>query len=126
MITHCLDCGNRLNGRSDKKFCSDYCRNSYHNQRNHMENNYMRRINYVLHKNRRILLHLNPTGKVKIHRSVLLTRGFDFNFITSIYKNKNGMVYYFCYEQGYLPLNPEYFALVIKSDFKKLSETRKN
>ena len=122
MNKKCLDCGNMLTGRSDKKFCSDYCRSSFHNKRNSSENNYMRRITYVLRKNRRILLQLNPTGKVKIHRSALLIKGFDFNFITSLYRNKRGRIYYFCYEQGYLPLNREYFALVIKSDFKRTSD----
>ena len=28
----CLDCGDSLRGRTDKKFCSDQCRNSYNNK----------------------------------------------------------------------------------------------
>ena len=123
MNNQCLDCGNRLKGRSDKKFCSDYCRNTYHNQRNYTGNNYMRRINYTLRKNRRILQQLKPSGKIRIHRSILLSRGFDFNYITSQHKNKNGLVYYFCYEQGYLSLNREYYALVIKNDYKITNES---
>ena len=30
----CLECGTVLKGRSDKKFCSDYCRNTYNNKVN--------------------------------------------------------------------------------------------
>lgn len=28
----CLNCDKTLKGRTDKKFCDDYCRNSYNNQ----------------------------------------------------------------------------------------------
>ena len=30
----CLECGEPLKGRVDKKFCSDYCRNSHNNKVN--------------------------------------------------------------------------------------------
>lgn len=29
----CLFCGSELKGRSDKKFCNDFCRNNYNNSR---------------------------------------------------------------------------------------------
>ena len=28
----CLSCSKPVKGRTDKKFCDDYCRNSYHNR----------------------------------------------------------------------------------------------
>ena len=30
----CLNCGEEINGRVDKKFCCDYCRNHYNNKLN--------------------------------------------------------------------------------------------
>ena len=30
----CLECGDKLFGRIDKKFCSDACRNAYNNKIN--------------------------------------------------------------------------------------------
>ena len=30
----CLECGEKIIGRSDKKFCNDACRNSYNNKQN--------------------------------------------------------------------------------------------
>jgi hypothetical protein len=30
----CLNCNEKLVGRTDKKFCSDYCRTHYHNALN--------------------------------------------------------------------------------------------
>lgn len=73
----------------------------------------MRNINYALRKNRRILKELNPYGKSKVSRTQLEAKGFDFKHFTHVYKNKEGKIYYFCYEHGYLPIDHDYFALVI-------------
>ena len=51
----CLNCEKTLKGRTDKKFCDDYCRNSYNNQLKASKNNLVRNINNALGKNRRIL-----------------------------------------------------------------------
>ncbi|MTI22821.1 DUF2116 family Zn-ribbon domain-containing protein [Fulvivirga sp. RKSG066] len=111
----CLECGTAIFGRADKKFCSDQCRNSYNNKLNSDSNNQVRNINNILRKNRRILMELNPNGKTKAPKSRLLEKGFDFNHITSIYTTKAGATYHFCYEYGYLPLDNDWFALVIKN-----------
>ena len=108
----CLECGERLIGRIDKKFCNDGCRNTYNNRVNKDTRNLVRNINNRLRKNYRILEELNPKDKTKVSRSKMMARGFDFNYFTSIYTTKAGTVYYFVYDQGYLPLENEYYALV--------------
>ncbi|MGK0323070.1 MAG: hypothetical protein ACJAR4_001102, partial [Psychroserpens sp.] len=50
--------------------------------------------------------------KKKISKARLVEKGFDFNYFTSIYTTKAGTIYYFVYDQGYLPLEHEYYALV--------------
>lgn len=112
----CLECGTRLYGRVDKKFCNDQCRNNYNNKQNRDETSFMKTVNRSLRKNRRILKELNPKGKAKIKRKQLESRGFDFKYFTNVYKTKEGKVYYFCYEYGYLPLDNSYFALVVNMD----------
>ena len=112
----CLECGTRLYGRFDKKFCNDQCRNNYNNKQNRDETAIVKTVNRTLRKNRRILKELNPNGKAKIKRKQLESRGFDFKYFTNVYKTKEGKVYYFCYEYGYLPLDNSYFALVINKD----------
>ncbi len=107
----CQECGGYIYGRSDKKFCSEHCRNNYYNKRYRDVNKVMRNVNNVLRKNRRILAELNPNGKVKIHRDRLLFQGFNFNYFTSSYKTKNG-VYNFCYDQGYLFL-PDQTVIIV-------------
>lgn len=108
----CPECGEKIIGRTDKKFCSDYCRNTYNNKMNKDSTNLVRNVNNLLRKNYRILQDLNPTDKTKTTKSKLLARGFSFEYYTSTYTTKTGTVYYFIYDQGYLPLESDYYALV--------------
>ncbi|MDT0685337.1 hypothetical protein [Autumnicola psychrophila] len=112
MQKSCLECGEKLVGREDKKFCSDYCRNAYHNKMNKESSNLVRNTNNQLRRNYRILQELNPENKIKTSKSKLLAKGFSFEYITGIYTTKTGTVYYFVYDQGYLPLENDFYALV--------------
>lgn len=117
MNTKCIECGDKIMGRSDKKFCTDQCRSAYNNRLNSDSNNIMRNINNTLRKNRRILLEANPEGKSKISREHLIKKGFKFDYITNLYQTKNGHTYYFCYDQGYLPLERDWYALVRRQEY---------
>jgi len=108
----CLECGESIKGRSDKKFCCDYCRNAYNNKVNKESKNLIRNTNNRLRKNYKILSELNSKGKTKITRGKLLDRYFDFQLFTSIYTTKTGNVYYYVYDQGYLKLENEYYLLI--------------
>lgn len=110
----CPECGDPVHGRTDKKFCSDQCRNSFNNKNTGYSNNYVRKVNGILRKNRKILSELNPKGKTKVHLNQLKHRGFDFKYFTELYVTKTGNTYHFCYEQGYLKLDNDYFALVTR------------
>ncbi len=112
MQKECPVCGNKIIGRVDKKFCSDYCRNAFNNQLNKDSKNLIRNINNLLRKNYRILEELNPKDKTKTTKTKLIAKGFDFQHFTSIYTTKTGNIYYFIYDQGYLPLENDFYTLV--------------
>ena len=112
MEKSCLECGERLVGRADKKFCGDYCRNAYNNKRNKDQKNIVRNVNNLLRRNYLILEALNPGDKTRISTSKLQSEGFNFVYFTSIYTTRSGNTYYFVYDQGYLPLEGDYYALV--------------
>ncbi|UOX34998.1 hypothetical protein LXD69_05665 [Flavobacterium sediminilitoris] len=114
MAKLCLECNEKIIGREDKKFCSDGCRNAYNNKMNKDQNNLMRNVNNKLRKNYRILCELNPDDKTKTTRTKLVSKGFDFEFFTSIYQTKTGNTYYFLYDQGYMPIENDSFVLVKK------------
>tara|TARA_R110002073_G_scaffold279026_1_gene443195 strand:- start:484489 stop:484839 length:351 start_codon:yes stop_codon:yes gene_type:complete len=108
----CLECDEPIKGRIDKKFCSDYCRNSYNNKVNKESKNLIRNTNNRLRRNYKTLTQLNESGKTKVTRATLLNNNFDFNYFTSIYTTKTGNTYFYVYDQGYLPLEKEYYLLI--------------
>lgn len=113
----CLACSKPIKGRTDKKFCDDYCRNNYNNQLKSGTTNLVRNINNALGKNRRILE--NFFGKedmIKTTKDKLLEKGFQFKYITNTYTNKKGNVYFFCYDIGYLPLENDWYLLVKRKE----------
>ncbi|MFT4663443.1 MAG: hypothetical protein ACI8YQ_001499 [Polaribacter sp.] len=117
MKKKCVECDDDFVGRADKKFCSDHCRNTYNNKLNSDSTNFIRNINNILRKNRRILAELNPTGKLKLHRDKLLERGFKFSYFTNVYSTKAGKTYHYCYDQGYLDLGEGYYFLVVRQGY---------
>lgn len=110
----CPECGEKIIGREDKKFCSDCCRNSFNNKINKDSNNFMRNINNKLRRNYRILSELNTDGKSKTTKNKLLSKGFDFDYFTNILHTKTGNTYHFLYDQGYLSLDHDFYMLVKK------------
>jgi hypothetical protein len=115
----CKECGNKLLGRRDQKFCSDHCRNAFNNKMNEDANATVRRINAILRKNRRVLEKLNPEGKKTVDGITLAEEGFNFHYFTNIYKTQKGSSYFFCYEYGYIKLENDQYMLVKKQDYVK-------
>ena len=76
----CLECNQPLFGRIDKKFCNDYCRNSYNNRSNKVANDYVRKVNVILRKNRKIITSL-LNGKEK---TITTKENFYLTDLTSI------------------------------------------
>ncbi|RYZ20896.1 MAG: hypothetical protein EOO16_15105 [Chitinophagaceae bacterium] len=101
----CHQCGHALRGRSDKKFCNDYCRNAHNNALKSTQYTVVRRVNAVLTRNRRVLAELlGQEESTKASREELLLRGFQFRYHTHQYVNQRGATYHFCYEYGWLEL----------------------
>lgn len=119
MLKNCLSCNKPLKGRTDKKFCDDYCRNAFNNHLKAADNNLLRNINNVLRKNRRILGELLADAQratsrqaKKASREKLLELGFQFKYFTHTYTNPKGNVYHYCYEYGYLTLANNWYLIV--------------
>jgi hypothetical protein len=112
----CYECGTEIKGRVDKKFCDDSCRSAFNNKINNENNALVKKVNKILRKNRTILFALNPDGKAKTNKSHLMRAGFNFEYFTHTYTTKEGKTYYFCYEQGYLPLENDWYFLVVREE----------
>jgi hypothetical protein len=119
----CLECGEPIKGRTDKKFCSDACRNIYHYHANNAPINYVRNVVNILKRNRRVLSELNTgsEGTKKVHRDKLVERGYNFMYHTNTYRTKAGNTYVFCFEHGYLELSENWFTLVRRDEYLERS-----
>lgn len=114
-VKKCLNCGESIKGRIDKKFCDDQCRTQYNNRINSSSSALVKNINSILKKNRKILeelLALTTDGKSKVPSKKLHDKGYNFNYQTHTYTTKTGSVYFFCYEYGYLPLENDFYMVV--------------
>ncbi len=108
----CIECEAHLQGRADKKFCSDACRNNFNNRQKSAVTLLMRQINTILKKNRNVLAALMPAENTKLSRDKLLESGFNFSYFTNTYTNKKGLTYFYCYEYGYLPIENNFYLIV--------------
>lgn len=118
----CIQCNTPIQGRADKKFCDDYCRNVYNNQTKRGSINLIRNITNALRKNRNILeILMNGEETYKTPREKLMESGYNFKYHTHTYTNKRGDVYFYCFDHGYLPLDNDWFLLVKKKE-KKLEQ----
>ena len=96
----CLACGKGVVGRSDKKFCDSYCRNSYNNQHKRDDEKYLQQINRIIRWNRRILKTLCPQGKAIVRKELLDQLGYRYGVFSGIYRNSS-TTYYLCYDYGF-------------------------
>jgi t-SNARE complex subunit (syntaxin) len=115
---NCLTCGEILKGRIDKKFCDDACRSTYNNQINSDSSAYIKTVNAILRKNKRIIEDLIPENEksTKVSLKKLTEKGYNFNFHTHNYTTKTGSTYTFCYNFGFLPLENNFYMLVKQID----------
>ncbi|WP_424964069.1 hypothetical protein [Ekhidna sp.] len=99
----CLKCGKTLIGRTDKKFCDAYCRNSYNNQHKAVEEQYIQQVNSRIRRNRRILRDLCPEGKATVRKEVLDQMGYDYRYFCGLFKTKSNL-YYLIYDYAFSPV----------------------
>lgn len=100
----CLLCHNPLEGRSDKKFCDDYCRNIHYHQNLGAGDLKIKRIHDVLRKNRKILMEcrkLTAEGQTLPFES-LQQRGYQFKYLTHMEGVGEGQPTYCCFDMGYI------------------------
>ena len=113
-IKTCCECNGVLSGRADKRFCDDNCRTSFNNRLKCDETNFVRNVNNLLRRNRRILRYFLSLNNPKIKRYQLVEAGFLFGYLTRT-SPVGKEIYYFVYEYGYLIL-PDEEILLVKTD----------
>lgn len=112
MDQYCLQCNEKLLGRSDKKFCDDHCRNQYNNSKSRLRNPCISTINFQLRRNRSILeLLFARSSNSHLHIRTLAENGFNFYFFTHSEQTKDSSRKY-CYDYGYEQVNERQIRLL--------------
>lgn len=80
----CRQCDKVIHGRSDKKFCTDLCRNAHNNKKNAVPSAYSRKIVNILLRNRKVLSELSDgqTFPLSVPLPDLQLRGFRSDYHT--------------------------------------------
>ena len=97
----CLECGDEIRyGRKDKKFCSNTCKNRYHNEIQHYSRSSRLRILGALDRNYSILEKLLRLNIRTISLGDLAQMGYNKEFVTSYHK-VGGHDEYRCFDIKY-------------------------
>lgn len=98
----CLSCNKEFDGRSNQKFCSTSCKNSYHNLKNKEKEAIVIDINKKLHKNWVVLQKLYGIYRSSpISMEIVEAHGFKPKYFTHIHQAPNGEKYTMLYDHGY-------------------------
>jgi hypothetical protein len=100
-MKYCNYCKQPVKGRIDKKFCDDGCRSSFHHQYKSEALKHIKRTNYFLRKNRRIIAHLFEQNQLKISLTELMAEGFDMSYHTRLLEPTPGQKHYECYDYSF-------------------------
>jgi predicted nucleic acid-binding Zn ribbon protein len=115
MGKECKQCGKPLQGRSDKTFCSTACKNAFSFAQRRRTRDEVKEIDAYLHRNREILATLMGESKKEILDRALLTRAkFRWEYMTSIYKNKQGKWYHLVYDYAWMEFSSQTVMVIRK------------
>ena len=89
VIPVCLECGDKIKyGRTDKKFCSDDCRNRHFNNKLKEGRAYRRKVLTLLQKNYDLLDELIKSGIESADFADLVTLGFTPDAVTFYHRSR--------------------------------------
>ena len=109
----CSFCGKELQGRVDKKYCDDNCRNNHHYVKKHDDVLLIKDINAALVQNWKILKQLSKNNdKIIVLKQDLVKNNFNFNLITNVYRTRKNEEYRVVYDYAYRCVNEKEVILI--------------
>lgn len=107
----CLECGRVTYGRADKKFCSESCKNKWHNRQTSQSRQLRNRILTALNRNYRVLDEALASGQLSVDRALLESRGFRPAFVTGCTRVRYGHDILRCFDISYSQTASKIFKL---------------
>lgn len=116
MKRKCKICHKPIVGRSDKIFCSGYCKNYYHSKLRYASKQAAIEINRFLIRNHGILLEILGKRKtqIKVYRNVLEKKKFRFKYHTHLHVNSRNKTFYYIYDLAWMQFSDDEILIVRK------------
>jgi predicted nucleic acid-binding Zn ribbon protein len=116
MNQNCKICAKTIVGRSDKVFCSTYCKNYYHKKLRYVSKVAAIEINGYLKRNYIILLELLGKNKaqVKVYRNVLESKKFRFKYHTHVHINSRNKTFHYIYNLAWMEFSDDEVLIIRK------------
>ena len=109
--THCLECGEPVYGRADKKFCNSSCRNSFHAHIRSEGRQKRHSTLTLLGANYGILANLLRIQKTSCPMDSLLEMGFRPEYVTHTAEKRGRHTEYRCFDIAYYQTSGKIFNL---------------
>ncbi|MEM9053023.1 MAG: hypothetical protein AAGC47_13295 [Bacteroidota bacterium] len=116
MKRKCKICQKPVVGRSDKIYCSDYCKNVYHKKMRYATKQAAVEINGFLKRNYAILLETLGKNKnqMKVYRNALEKKRFRFKYHTHRYLNSRNKTFHYVYDLAWMEFSDDEILIVRK------------
>ena len=98
---HCLECGEPIAGRTDKKFCNSGCRNAWHEHIRSRNRQQRHSTLKILSSNYAILENLLRLKRSSCPVGSLIEMGFDPEIVTHKGEKKGRHLVYRCFDLAY-------------------------
>ncbi len=107
-------CKEKISGRIDKIFCSNYCKSDYHVKLRRVNSLATYHIDKILHRNRSILLEIlgKSAQKKKINKKILDEKKFNFSYVTSFGLNSKNKMYHYVYDFAWIKFSSNEILIV--------------
>jgi hypothetical protein len=111
----CPQCSKKIEGRTDKVFCSILCKNSWNYVPRQETKSETAIIDGYLHRNREILDTLMGNSKKEFFDKIILDRtGFRYEYITGVFTNAQGKQYHYVYNFAWMRFSDQQIMVVKK------------
>ncbi len=116
-MNQCKVCNKVCKGRADKIFCSKDCSNKFHHAKRKKQIDIITTTNAILLKNRNILAEIfekEKRKKLKVEKLFLSKKGFNFQYNTGIYFNRERKLYHYVYDYAWMEFSTQEVLIVRK------------
>lgn len=123
-LRRCLYCGAPLYGRTDKTFCSDHCKDRWHNSRKSSLRRSRAEVMDILENNYEILQSLLSSGSTVWLTPLIETMGFRVDYFTRLVSQRMGSMVCECFDIRYRVSKTKLSSVIRLTDYISKKELK--